>query len=562
MLKRVKVKNVALIDESEVQFGDHLNILTGETGAGKSILIDAIHLALGAKADKTMIRQGAEYAFVELEFLVKKEETRQKLRELEVYPEEDGTVLLQRRIMPGKSSMKINGESVTLKTLKDAAYLLIDIHGQHEHQSLLNERRHMQFLDAYCGNELKEPKEQMAAAYDVYKELEKEWNAAQETDENKERDLSLAQFELKEINEAELTIGEDETLEQEFNKMDHVRLIGQSVGTAVGCLENYDDTHAIGLLSMASKSLQQAIHYDESLQQAMDGLAQAEESLRESLRFMTRYMDGLEVDESRYVFVTERLNVINHLKKKYGNTIEEILEYGKKQQVFLDKFENFEQYKQELSEKLAKAKNKLIETCKVVSEIRKKNAILLSESLRDALLELNFPHVAFETAVSSQEDNLSKEGYDTVRFMISLNAGEGLKPLTSVASGGELSRIMLALKAVMASQEEIESLIFDEIDAGISGKTAWKVSEKLAVLGNAHQVICITHLPQIAAMADQHFVIEKTQTQESTKTKLTVLNQEGEILEIARLLGSDTVTEAVYTNAKELKELATKTKGY
>lgn len=562
MLKRVKVKNVALIDESEVQFGDHLNILTGETGAGKSILIDAIHLALGAKADKTMIRQGAEYAFVELEFLVKKEETRQKLRELEVYPEEDGTVLLQRRIMPGKSSMKINGESVTLKTLKDAAYLLIDIHGQHEHQSLLNERRHMQFLDAYCGDELKEPKERMAAAYDVYKELEKEWNAAQETDENKERDLSLAQFELKEINEAELTIGEDETLEQEFNKMDHVRLIGQSVGAAVGCLENYDDTHAIGLLSMASKSLQQAIVYDESLQQAMDGLMQAEESLRESLRFMTRYMDGLEVDESRYVFVTERLNVINHLKKKYGNTIEEILEYGKKQQVFLDKFENFEQYKQELSEKLAKAKNKLIETCKVVSEIRKKNAILLSESLRDALLELNFPHVAFETAVSSQENNLSKEGYDTVRFMISLNAGEGLKPLTSVASGGELSRIMLALKAVMASQEEIESLIFDEIDAGISGKTAWKVSEKLAVLGNTHQVICITHLPQIAAMADQHFVIEKMQTEESTKTKLTVLNQEGEILEIARLLGSDTVTEAVYTNAKELKELATKTKGY
>lgn len=562
MLKRVKVKNVALIDEAEVQFGDHLNILTGETGAGKSILIDAIHLALGAKADKTMIRQGAEYAFVELEFLVKKEETRQKLRELEVYPEADGTVLLQRRIMPGKSSMKINGESVTLKTLKDAAYLLIDIHGQHEHQSLLNERRHMQFLDAYCGDELKEPKERMAAAYDVYKELEKEWNAAQETDENKERDLSLAQFELKEINEAELTIGEDETLEQEFNKMDHVRLIGQSVGTAVGCLENYDDTHAIGLLSMASKSLQQATHYDESLQQAMDGLMQAEESLRESLRFMTRYMDGLEVDESRYVFVTERLNVINHLKKKYGNTIEEILEYGKKQQVFLDKFENFEQYKQELSEKLAKAKNKLIETCKVVSEIRKKNAILLSESLRDALLELNFPHVAFETAVSSQENNLSKEGYDTVRFMISLNAGEGLKPLTSVASGGELSRIMLALKAVMASQEEIESLIFDEIDAGISGKTAWKVSEKLAVLGNAHQVICITHLPQIAAMADQHFVIEKMQTEESTKTKLTVLNQEGEILEIARLLGSDTVTEAVYTNAKELKELATKTKGY
>lgn len=562
MLKRVKVKNVALIDETEIVLGNHLNILTGETGAGKSILIDSIHLALGAKADKSLIRSGCEYAFVELEFMVENKETCNTLKELEVFPEEDGSVLLQRKIMPGKSTLKINGETVSLKTMRDAAGLLIDIHGQNEHQSLLQEKRHREFLDAFCGDAILEQKQMVQKAFLTYKEAEKEYQEALLKDENKERDIALAKFELMEIEEADLTEQEDVSLEAEFKKMDNVRAIGQLVVAASNCLEGNEADGAVSRISLATKSLQQAMQYDEGLQDTLDTMLQTEDLLRECLRFLNRYLDQLEVDEERYVYVSERLNMINHLKKKYGNAISDILLYGQKQQQFIEKFENFEAYKENLQKQLDDTKKVLILECEKLSKIRREFASRLSSQLKDALVELNFLHVEFETEVVAKEEHISKDGYDQVRFMISLNAGEGLKPLSQVASGGELSRIMLALKAVLAKQEQIESLIFDEIDAGISGTTAWKVSEKLAVLGKEHQVICITHLPQIAAMADQHYRIEKTQTKDVTQTNLTHLDYDGQIAELARLLGSDMVTDAVLQNARELKALAIQTKEY
>ena len=561
MLKRIKVKNVATIHESEAEFGDHLNILTGETGAGKSILIDSIHLALGAKADKSIIRNGAEYAYAELEFFVESKTTREKLKALDIYTE-DGYVTLQRRIMPGKSSLRINGEATSAKIMREAAELLINIHGQHDSQVLLQEKKHRELLDAYCGEALVEPKEKLAAAYDKFKKIEKELQQALEADAGKEREISFAQFEVGEITEANPVSGEDDALEAEFRKMEHIRVIGENVGRTLSCMENFDGEGAAALISAAGKSLQDAAAYDETLQEPLDGLLQTEELLRETIRNLQRYLDGLTLDEERYAFVSSRLDLLNHLKKKYGNTIEDILHYRDDRQAYLDKFENFEQYKEKLQADLKAAEVKLCACCDTVSEIRTAHAQKLSEELTKALSDLNFAHVAFETQVERGQQHLSREGSDAVRFMISLNAGEALKPLAQVASGGELSRIMLALKAVMADQEETESLIFDEIDAGISGKTAWKVSEKLAVLGRAHQVICITHLPQIAAMADQHYLIEKRQTEHETQTQVTQLDGDGEVSEIARLLGSDTVTEAVLANAKELKELAAKTKGY
>lgn len=562
MLKRIKVKNVALIHESEAEFGDHLNILTGETGAGKSILIDSIHLALGAKADKSIIRDGADYAYAELEFSVRSEATREKLKALDIFPEEDGSVVLQRRIAPGKSTLKINGETTSAKTMREAGQLLINIHGQHDNQALLQEKMHRELLDSYCGEVLGKPKEKLAKAYDEFKKIEKELQEVLLTDAGKEREISFAQFEVKEITDAALSTGEDDELEAEFRKMEHIRAIGESVGRALSCLENFDGEGAAALVSAAGKSLQEAAGYDEALSGPLDDLVQTEELMRETVRNLQRYLEALTLDEERYAFVSQRLDTINHLKKKYGNTIEDILAYGDERQAYLDKFENFEQYKEKLQADQAAAHEELRICCDEVSKIRSTFARQLSDELAAALAELNFEHVAFETQVESDDSHLSREGRDAVRFMISLNAGEALKPLSQVASGGELSRIMLALKAVMADQEEIESLIFDEIDAGISGRTAWKVSEKLAVLGRAHQVICITHLPQIAAMADQHFMIEKTQSENETQTQVLQLDSEGEIMEIARLLGSDTVTDAVITNAKELKELAAKTKGY
>ncbi len=562
MLERLVVKNVALMDEAEVEFNDGLNILTGETGAGKSILIDSINLALGAKADKSLIRQGAEYAYVELIFAVRGEKAVQELKDLEIFPDEEGKVVLTRRIMPGKSSCRINGESVPGKMLKEAAAVLIDIHGQHEHQSLLNERKHLEVLDLYADVELSDTKEKLSEVYIKYRETEKELEKAMEEDASKDREIALAQFESKEIEDAGLKEGEDMELEEAFRRMENIKTIGESVSLAAHCLDNYENENAQTLIGRALKSVSDAKVYDEDLGEASEQLAAAEELVREASRFLTHYAENLEIDGETYVYTKERLDTINRLKTKYGNTIEEILSYAQEKEEFLHKFEDFEQYKADLLNQKEKMYQELRSLCDKAHAIRETQAQVLGQRMQEALLELNFPYARFTIEVAQDEKYLSKNGDDYIRFMISLNAGEDLKPLSQVASGGELSRIMLALKTVLADQDEIESLIFDEIDAGISGKTAWKVSEKLGVLAKHHQVICITHLPQIAAMADHHFMIEKHQTADRTKTTLTALDQDGMLREIARLLGGDTITDAVMTNARELKEMAIHTKQY
>lgn len=563
MLESIKVKNVALIDETEIELGNGLNILTGETGAGKSILIDSIHLALGAKADKSLIRKDADYAYVELCFHVDNQETIEKLREMEIYPEKDNRIWLQRRIMENKSTCRMNGETVTGSRLKEAASILIDIHGQHQHQSLLNEKKHLETLDRFCGKELLDEKEKLAGAYRDYIDLKRKYEDILKEDGNKDREISLAQFEIKEIEEANLKIGEDEELEAKFRRLDHIKIIGQQVAMAGQCIDHFDGQSAMTLLSTASKCVQEARQYDESLNEAYENLIQTEELLRDTSRMLHHYLDSLEFDGEEYAYIQNRLDTINRLKDKYGNTVEDILTYAEEKTEFLHKFEDFEQYKEQLAQDTEGAYDRLLLLCKNVSKLRKKQARELAVKMQNALIDLNFVHVSFEIEVDFDERHLGRDGMDSVRFLISLNAGEDKKPLAQVASGGELSRIMLALKSVMADKDEIDTLIFDEIDSGISGMTAWKVSEKLAILGKRHQVICITHLAQIAAMADVHFKIEKMQSEDNTRTNLIYLKKEGMIEELGRLLGSDVLTTAVLENARELKSQAEKVKqGY
>lgn len=560
MLERLVVKNVALIDETEVEFKDGLNILTGETGAGKSILIDSIQLALGAKADKGLIRQGAEYAYVELCFCVKNQKAVNELRALEIFPDEEGRVLLQRRIMPSKSTCRINGETVSGKTLKDAAGVLIDLHGQHEHQSLLHEKKHKQMLDLFCESELSGLKDELASAFGTYREYERQLAEALSEDAGKDREIALAEFECKEIEEAGLSEGEDETLETDFRRMEHIRQIGELAQGALTCLAGYEQENAQSLIDRALKCVRDAQVYDQTLSEPQEQLLQAQELLRDSARFLNHYTENLQMDEEAYIYTRQRLDTINRLKSKYGNSVSDILSYAEKQREFLHKFENFEQYKEELLQKKENAYKAYEMLCEKADAIRRKGADELSRQMKQALVSLNFPYADFEIEVTRGEAYRSADGDNYVRFLISLNAGEALRPLVKVASGGELSRIMLGLKTVLANQDEIETLIFDEIDAGISGRTAWKVSENLAILGKTHQVICITHLAQIAAMADTHFLIEKTQSDQHTKTALCVLDKNGMVGELARLLGSDVMTETVLQNAKELKELADRTK--
>ena len=337
MLESLKVKNVALIDESEVTFGEGLNILTGETGAGKSILIDSINLALGAKADSSLIRQGAEYAYVELCFQVNNASVIQKLKELEVFPDEEGRVLLQRRIMTGKSSCRLNGESATGKLLQQVAAVLIDVHGQHEHQSLLNEKKHLEVLDAFCGDKLQAVKQELGAAYAAYREKEKLVKEALDEDGSKDRESALARFELEEIEAAALIEGEDEKLEADFRRMENSRQIGESLSQADACLNSYEQENARDLIGAAAKCVSDAAKYDASLAPCVESFAQVQELLQDIGRSLGHYIESMEFDAQTYTDTKERLDTINKCKTKYGNTISEILAYAQSQQEFLHK---------------------------------------------------------------------------------------------------------------------------------------------------------------------------------------------------------------------------------
>ena len=547
MLHSLRVKNLALIRETEVEFGEGLNILTGETGAGKSLLIGSVNLALGGKFEKDMLRRGEENGLVELVFDCEEERLAEKLKSMDLEPSEDGTVILSRKLSSGKSICRINGETVTAKQVKELSELLIDIHGQHEHQSLLNKKKHMEILDAYAGAEFAECAGRVAALYHECTALEKKITEETLDDTSRSREQSLAEFEQKEIADASLQPGEDEELEQAYRKMSNSRKIAESLAESYQLSGNDAEDGAGNSLSRALRALRSVTMYDPALEQMEEQLAEVENLLSDYNHDVSEYMSDLEFDEEDFRSTEDRLNTINHLKGKYGNTIEEILRYKEEKEAYLEKLVDYDAYMQKQA--------LLKKACEELSEIRRKNAAVLTQKLKDALIGLNFLTVEFDIAVRPGQA-ITTKGYDDVEFLISTNPGESLKPLNQVASGGELSRVMLAIKTVLAGKDAIDTLIFDEIDTGISGRTAWKVAEQLSILAGAHQVICITHLPQIAAMADVHFIIEKSSTDDMTITDIHKVAEEESLAELARLLGSDALTEAALSNAKEMKEQA------
>ena len=559
MLDSIQVKNVALIDAAEVEFEKGLNILTGETGAGKSILLSSVQLALGAKADKSLIRQGAEYASVTLSFSPSKAQ-REQLHNLDIDCEDD-ILILQRRIYPTKSVCKINGETVVQKTMQSVAELLIDIHGQREHQAVLKASVQEEMLDAYCMDAILADLEKTKLLYQEYKDLEKQLLDLEGQDTNRERELDFARFELDEIQKAELKLHEDEELQEQYERLSNAKKIKDSVGNAndVLCSSNQS---ILNSLSLVLRDLSQVKDYDAELAQVYSQLSDVENSLQDCGHFLDRYLDRFGLESGDLAAVTERLNLINHLKDKYGNSLEDILQYAEDLSDKIEQIENREQYLIDKQKELEKLKAEYESYSQKLHKMRAKMAKDLSDKMMQALADLNFEQCRFEVECEYRKDQMKKNGCSYITFMISLNRGEPLKPLAAVASGGELSRIMLAFKSVFADKDQTETLVFDEIDAGISGKTAWKVSEKLAVLRNNHQVICITHLPQIAAMADVHFCIEKSSSDERTSTTVKKLDENDSIAEIGRLLGTDQLTDAVLQNALEMKNMAKQTKQY
>ena len=558
MLVNLHVKNLALIEETEIEFGRGLNVLTGETGAGKSILLGSVNLALGGKAGSDVIGRFGDSALVELSFYIDDESRIKELEELDIYPE-DGMITISRRILSGKSVIKVNGETITATGVRKITELLIDIHGQHDHQSLLYKKKHLEILDKYAKDELSLLKSELQAEFDNYKKIEKQMGEFTLSEDERIREKDFLNYEILEIREANLKIGEDDELETLYRKIVNSRKILTELDMVDRLLGRNGDNNASDMIGRAYSALNSVVSYDDELNPLLEQLALLDSQLSDFNYDLKNYIDSMDFDEQTYVETEQRLNTINSLKSKYGGNIENILEYAEKCEEKLRFYEEYEENLLALKENLNSSLQKVLSLCDRISDVRKTSAVKLSEDIRNALEDLNFGQVRFEIELRKLT-NPSGNGMDEAEFMISVNPGEEIKPLAKIASGGEMSRIMLGIKSVLAGKDEIDTLIFDEIDTGISGRTAQKVSEKMAGIATSHQVICITHLPQIAAMADRHFLIHKDIETGFTRTHIDILNDDAMVDELARMLGGTEITDIVRQNAAQMKELALKFK--
>lgn len=551
MITNLHVKNLALIDEADVSFRPGLNILTGETGAGKSILLGSINLALGQKMTSDMIRSGADHALVELVFEIENEQVLQKLREMDI-DAEDGLLILSRKVQEGRSLCRLNGETCTAAKLREISSLLLDIHGQHEHQSLLYPDRQLAILDAYGKDLLEEPLARMEETWHRWKEARKELDSYSLDERERQREISLLEYEIHEIEEADLRIGEDEELEKEYRRMANGKRIVEILQQVRQLTGGDGAGDAIG---RAVHEMGAAAELDEELQALASGLTDIDSLLSDFNREIASYLDDFSFSEEDFYRTEKRLDQLNTIKSRYGRTIEDVLQYLEEQKQKQERFAQFDERRREAEEACRQAEKERDGAAAELTRIRKETAKELTEKIIQGLQDLNFLSVDFEITFSRSE-TCRKNGADEIEFQITTNPGEPLRPLAKVVSGGELSRIMLAIKALLADKDSTETLLFDEIDTGVSGRTAQKVAEKMQQIGRTHQVLCVTHLAQLAAMADHHFGISKSVENGSTQTQIGELSEEESIEEIARILGGAELTETVRENAREMRKLA------
>lgn len=552
MLENLHVKNLALIEEEDITFLDGLHILSGETGAGKSIILGALGLALGGKVSKDMLRDPGKEALVEAVFRITRDSQRKQLAELDIEPYDD-EVILSRKITESRSVAKINGEMVPAIKMKEVGDIFLDIHGQNDHQSLLHKKKHLEMLDEYAKNEVGPLKERMQTAYKTYAAKQQEWKEANQLDGDREREISFLEYEIKEITEVNLEIGEDARFENQYRRLSNSKRIMEALSEAYQQTSGSDG--ASEQVGRAVQRLHQILSYDEALEPMFESLNDIDSLLSDFNRDLSQYMAEAEFDEEMFAQIDGRLNEINRLKDKYGATIEDILAAKQEKEDRLEKLMHHEAYLAKLTQALNDAKKEAEDAAFALSGMRKRYAKELSGKVEEALMDLNFLDVHFSMEFL-QTDHIGADGYDDAQFMIRTNPGEPIRPLKDIASGGEMSRIMLAIKTVLAEHDDIDTLIFDEIDAGISGRTAQAVSEKLHLVAKEHQVICITHLPQIAAMADHHYLIQKDVVGNETISSIEALSYHDSIKELARMLGGTTITQTVLDNAKEMKDLA------
>ena len=532
MLLNLHVKNLAIIDEIEVEFSEGLNVLTGETGAGKSIIIGSINIALGGKVSKDIIRTGTEFALVELTFLAEDSEQINSLEKLGITLEED-VVVISRKITKCRTINRVNGETVSVSMLKSIADILIDIHGQNEQQSLLYKNKHMEIVDRYAAEKMCGRDMEFSEMYRQYKDMLVKYSEKEMSEEERLREVSFIRYELEQIEQAHLVKGEEEKLQERYRYLSNANEIKSGINEVYSLVEDsYGDSQSVSqMLGRSSHILAKISGYDERLKELARQIADIDELIMDFNRDLQEYASDMDENGEEFAEVETRLDLVRTIKSKYGATTELVENYAKDLENKLEKYEAYEEYRANLEKKIEIYKIKLEKLGESISKIRKKCSAELEKRITDALIDLNFLQVKFEIAVR-ELDEFNSKGKDEVEFMISTNPGEDLKPIGQAASGGELSRIMLAIKAVLAEHDSIGTLIFDEIDVGISGRTAQKVAEKMAFIGHSHQVICISHLAQIAAMADHNYLIEKNNSLNKTSTVIRQLEGDEIVEEI------------------------------
>ncbi len=552
MLNELHVKNIALIEEVNMEFEKGLNVITGETGAGKSLLLGAVDITLGGKFSADMIRNGEDGALVEMVFTTDDDKIINELRD-KGYDIEGGTIIISRKFSNGRTVSRINGESCTASTLKEIAGQLINIHGQRENQILLKSDKQLRMLDSYAKKDILLLKKTVSEKYDEYKKVLNEYEKFTMDEDARLREKSMLEYEIEEIEEVSPEDGEEDELEKRYRIIKNARNIMESLGE-VHRLTGYENG-AGDFIGRAIQEISSISEYDDTLGDIEASLTDVESILGDINRQAADYLDECSFSEREFDEIESRLDKIRNLEAKYGNSVEKIYEYQEKAQKRLEFLENYDEDREKTKVLLENTEKELKDACDKLSQGRKKSAVKFADDIKKQLEELNFAKTKIEIRFKTT-DIYRRNGTDDIDIMISANPGEPVRELSKVASGGELSRIMLAIRNILADEENTGTLIFDEIDSGISGRTAQKVSEKMASIAFGHQILCVTHLAQIAAMADSHYLIEKNVENDKTTTNVRRLDREEETNELARILGGARITEAVKENAVEMKKLA------
>jgi len=554
LLFALHIKNIALIDDVEIEFHNGLNVLTGETGAGKSILIGSINLLLGDRANRELIRHEADRAEVSGIFYVENEAQRNALLSLGVEIDDDGAVSLSRQLLrDGKNLCRIAGRTATLSELKEVGNLLVNIHGQHDSQALLNPAQHIHFLDSFLKDEGKKALAEYQEAYKTWRSLVKESEALDLDEAEKLRKIDILTYESNEIRSANLQPDEEDELKAKRDMINHKKRLEESVAVALSALcDATDGLDARQALSVASQNLEDAAGFDGSLSPLCERVIALAEEADDISRQLRNYFERLAEDEQPIDEIEARLDVIYRLKRKYGATVGAVIAHGEACEAELSQLENAEAQKEQLEKALMAAEANAKVLAKALSDLRQKAIGSIQQKITETLHFLNMPDAEFSITVT--ETPLSLHGAEQVSFYIKTNDGEDYRPLNKIVSGGELSRIMLAIKSVLTDGDVAQTLIFDEIDTGVSGSAAQKIGRKLRELSGNKQILCVTHLAQIAAMAKSHFLIEKSKEDGRTKTNVLPLSYEDRIRELARIISGDAVTETTLKQAEELIE--------